>query len=418
MRPFSRVGSQSDWEHGTGLPFEKYDNQAMKKLFIILSVLGASFTLAAQTHFHEFSPKGKCDGPFTYSVAVPEGNWKVTVVLGAKKQAGSTVVRAESSRLMLEAVPTKKGEFVTKEFVLNRRDPEFGSDYVRLKKDVAEKMNWDDSLNFEFTGDAPCVKSISVEPASAITVFLFGDSTVCDYDGEPYASWGQMIPAFFGPEVAFANYAETGETTNSCISSKRFAKGLSQIKAGDYVFLEFGHNDEKQTRPGAGAWYYYSTNLKIMIDQIKAKGAHPVLLTPTQRRRWRDGALTESHGDFPEAMRVVASRESCPLIDLTRMTSAMYVAMGEKGSEALLTHLSAGSMPSLAKDLKDNTHFSPFGAYQTAKCVVQGINEGVQGLSMYIKEGWQKFNPSEPDSPQDFRWHTRPQNTYQKPRGN
>ena len=112
MRPFSRVGSQSDWEHGTGLPFEKYDNQAMKKLFIILSVLGASFTLAAQTHFHEFSPKGKCDGPFTYSVAVPEGNWKVTVVLGAKKQAGSTVVRAESSRLMLEAVPTKKGEFV------------------------------------------------------------------------------------------------------------------------------------------------------------------------------------------------------------------------------------------------------------------------------------------------------------------
>ena len=379
----------------------------MRIILLVLSLLSSSASLLAQTHYHEFDPKGRCDGPFTYSVAVPEGNWKVTVVLGAKKQSGSTVVRAESSRLMLETVPTKKGEFVTKEFVVNRRNPEFGSDFARLKKDVAEKMNWDDSLNFEFTGDVPCVKSIAIEPASAITVFLFGDSTVCDYDGEPYASWGQMIPAFFGPEVAFANYAETGETTNSCISSKRFAKGLSQVKEGDYVFLEFGHNDEKQTRPGSGAWYWYSTNLKIMIDQIKAKGAHPVLLTPTQRRRWKDGALTDSHGDFPEAMRTVASREGCPLIDLTEMTSALYIAMGEKGSEALLTHLPAGSMPGLDRDLKDNTHFSPYGAYETAKCVIRGIKDNVKGLSMHIKEGVQ-----------DFKWHTRPQNTYVKPRGN
>lgn len=379
----------------------------MKTLLLILSVLAVSFNLSAQTHFHEFDPKGRCEGPFTYSVAVPEGNWKVTVVLGAKKQAGSTVVRAESSRLMLEEVQTRKGEFVTKEFVVNRRDPEFGNDYARLKKDVAEKKNWDDSLNLEFTGNSPCVKSISIESASAITVFLFGDSTMCDYDGEPYASWGQMITAFFGPEVAFANYAETGETTNSCISSKRFDKGLSQVKPGDYVFLEFGHNDEKQTRPGSGAWYYYSTNLKIMIDQIKAKGAHPVLLTPTQRRRWKDGVLTDSHGDFPEAMRTVASREDCPLIDLTEMTSAMYIEMGEKGSEALLTHLPAGSMPGLDRTLKDNTHFSPFGAYETAKCVVRGIKEKVPGLYVFVKE-----------EEREFKWYARPQNTYVKPRGN
>ncbi|MBR5103294.1 MAG: rhamnogalacturonan acetylesterase [Bacteroidales bacterium] len=390
----------------------------MKSLSLLIISCLITLNVSAQTHFHEFDSKGRCDGPFTYSVSLPEGNYKVTVVFGAKKHPGSTIVRAESSRVMLDAVETDKGEFITETFAVNRRSPGFESDYVRLKSDVAAKLNWDDSLNFEFTGSAPCVKSISIEPADVVTVYLFGDSTVCDYDGEPYASWGQMIPAFFGPEVAFANYAETGETTNSCISSKRFAKGLSQVKAGDYVFLEFGHNDEKQTRPGSGAWYYYSTNLKIMIDQVKAKGAHPVLLTPTQRRRWKNGQLIDTHGEFPEAMRLVASREQCPLIDLTAMTTTMYIAMGEKGSEALLTHLPAGSLKGLDKDLKDNTHFSPFGAYETAKCVVQGIKDGIPGLSRYTKEGWVNFNPACPDAPESFMWYTRPKDTYQKPRGN
>lgn len=372
-----------------------------------------------ETIVHEFDPKTQDGTPFRWSVAVPEGNWTVSVVLGSKKHPASTAVRAESSRLMVEETETAKGKFETVTFTVNRRDPEYPGNYVRLKADVAEKLNWDDSLNLEFTGAAPYVQSVTVSPAvDAVTVFLFGDSTVCDYDGEPYASWGQMITAFFGPSVAFANYAETGETTNSCISSKRFEKGLSRMKAGDYVFLEFGHNDEKQTRPGSGAWYYYSTNLKIMIDQIKEKGAHPVLVTPTQRRRWKSGSVNGTHGEFPAAMKAVAEREGLPLIDLTAMTTAMYEAMGEKESEHLLTYLPAGALEGLTKDLKDNTHFSPFGAYEVSKCVIQGICDQVPELAACLAPGWTVFDPASPDTYETFKWYTRPFTTYKKPRGN
>lgn len=394
----------------------------MKNLLISIMALLCCGMLSAQSTepiVHEFDPKTQDGTPFRWSVAVPEGNWTVSVVIGSKKHPASTVVRAESSRLMVEETETAKGKFETVTFTVNRRDPEYPGNYVRLKADVAEKLNWDDSLNLEFTGAAPYVQSVTIAPAEdAVTVFLFGDSTVCDYDGEPYASWGQMITAFFGPSVAFANYAETGETTNSCISSKRFEKGLSRMKAGDYVFLEFGHNDEKQTRPGSGAWYYYSTNLKIMIDQIEKKGAHPVLVTPTQRRRWKAGRINDTHGEFPAAMKAVAERESLPVIDLTAMTTAMYEAMGEKASEALLTYLPAGALEGLDKDLKDNTHFCPFGAYEVAKCVIQGICDEVPALSSHLLPGWSGFDPAYPDVAETFKWNERPFTTYKKPRGN
>lgn len=394
----------------------------MKNLLISIMTLLCCGMLSAQsteTIVHEFDPKTQDGTPFRWSVAVPEGNWTVSVVIGSKKHPASTVVRAESSRLMVEETETARGKFETVTFTVNRRDPEYPGNYVRLKADVAEKLNWDDSLNLEFTGAAPYVQSVTIAPAEdAVTVFLFGDSTVCDYDGEPYASWGQMITAFFGPSVAFANYAETGETTNSCISSKRFEKGLSRMKAGDYVFLEFGHNDEKQTRPGSGAWYYYSTNLKIMIDQIEEKGAHPVLVTPTQRRRWKSGSVNDTHGEFPAAMKAVAEREGLPLIDLTAMTTAMYEAMGEKESEHLLTYLPAGALEGLTRDLKDNTHFSPFGAYEVSKCVIQGICEQVPELAACLAPGWTAFDPASPDTYETFKWYTRPFTTYKKPRGN
>ena len=393
-----------------------------KLLIFILTLLCCGILSAQeqQTVFHEFDQKVQDGTPFRWSAAVPEGNWTVSVTVGSKKHPSATTVRAESSRLMVKECKTAKGKFETVVFTLNRRDPEYPGNYCRLKPDVAEKLNWDDSLNIEFTGEAPYVQSVTIAPASdtTVTVFLFGDSTVCDYDGEPYASWGQMIPAFFGPSAAFANYAETGETTNSCISSKRFEKGLSQMKAGDYVFLEFGHNDEKQTRPGSGAWYYYTFNLKMMIDMIEDKGAHPVLVTPTQRRRWKAGKIQDSHGEFPLAMKTVAEREDVPLIDLTSMTTAMYEAMGEKASEALLTYLPAGALEGLTKDLKDNTHFCPFGAYETAKCVIQGICDEVPGLASHLTPGWTGFDPLHPDAPGTFKWYPRPFNTYQKPRGN
>ena len=219
--------------------------------------------------------------PFFLSVNVPDGNYKVTVTLGAKKQRGNTVVRAESRRLMLEDIETKKGEFKTYSFVVNKRNTEIwgterGSserkvvDRVRIKEREKTKLNWDNKLTLEVSGEQPACSSIRIEPAPASvpTVFLCGNSTVVDQDYEPWASWGQMIPRWFDDGVAIANYGESGETASTFIGAGRLKKILSLMKEGDYIFVEFGHNDQKQKFAGAGAWYNFSMCLKQFIDGL------------------------------------------------------------------------------------------------------------------------------------------------------
>ena len=137
-------------------------------------------------------PKAKSNAPFFYSVKVADGNYKVTVVLGSKKKAGKTVVRAENRRLMLDEVSTKKGEFKTYSFIVNKRSPYINAKMnVRIKPREKDYFTWDEKLTLEFTGAAPAVKSIKVEPAPAetTTVFLCCNSTVVDQFTEPYASW-------------------------------------------------------------------------------------------------------------------------------------------------------------------------------------------------------------------------------------
>lgn len=139
------------------------------------------------------APKAKSNAPFFYSVKVADGNYKVTVVLGSKKKAGKTVVRAENRRLMLDEVSTRKGEFKTFSFIVNKRSPYITDKMnVKIKPREKETFTWDEKLTLEFTGAAPAVKSIKVEPAPAetTTVFLCGNSTVVDQFTEPYASWG------------------------------------------------------------------------------------------------------------------------------------------------------------------------------------------------------------------------------------
>lgn len=211
------------------------------------------------------APKAKNNAPFFYSVKVADGNYKVTVVLGSKKKAGKTVVRAENRRLMLDEVSTKKGEFKTYSFIVNKRSPYITDKMnVKIKPREKETFTWDEKLTLEFTGAAPAVKSIRVEPAptETTTVFLCGNSTVVDQFTEPYASWGQMVTRWFGPEVAISNHAESGLTAGSFLASNRLDKILAMMKKGDYVICEFGHNDQKEKSAGSGAWYNFSYNLK------------------------------------------------------------------------------------------------------------------------------------------------------------
>ena len=367
------------------------------------------------------TPEEGSTAPFFFSVNVPDGNYKVTVRLGSKKRTGNTTVRAESRRMFINNLSTKKKEFVECSFLVNKRNTRINAtEEVRIKAREKGKLNWDDKLTLEFNGTAPACESITIEPAdsSVITVFLCGNSTVVDQDNEPWASWGQMIPAFFDKNVSIANYAESGESANTFIAAGRLKKALSQMKAGDYIFMEFGHNDQKQKGPGKGAYYSFMTSLKTFIDEARLRGAHPVLVTPTQRRSFdENGRIRDTHEDYPEAMRWLAAKENVPLIDLNEMTRTLYEAMGVEPSKRAFVHYPAGSYPGQEKALADNTHFNPYGAYEIARCIVEGIRLQVPTLAHYLKPV-ERFDPAQPDNPDAFHWDNSPFTEIEKPDGN
>ena len=366
-------------------------------------------------------PAKDSKSPFFFSVRVPDGNYKVTVRLGSRKQAGITTVRAESRRLFIESVPTKKKEFIERTFIVNKRNTHIdGNEYVRIKPREKRKLNWDDKLTLEFNGSVPVCESITIEPAdtTVTTVFLCGNSTVVDQDNEPWASWGQMIPYFFDTNVCIANYAESGESANTFIAAGRLKKALSQMKKGDYLFMEFGHNDQKQKGPGKGAYYSFMTSLKTFIDEARLRGAHPVLVTPTQRRSFDpDGHIRDTHEDYPEAIRWLAEKENVPLIDLNEMTRTLYEAMGVEPSKRAFVHYPAGSYPGQTQDFADNTHFNPYGAYEIARCIVEGLKTQVPDLARHLKP-FPTFDPAHPDNPDNFHWDDSPFTEIEKPDGN
>ena len=342
--------------------------------------------------------------PFYFSVKVPDGNYRVSVVLGGKKNSNTTV-RAEGRRLMMDHVTTKKvKDTETVEFVVNKRSPLISEGkVVKIKDREKGYLAWDDKLTLEFNGQLPAVKSIHIERVDVPTIYLCGNSTVVDQNNEPWASWGQMITRWFGPEVAISNHAESGLTARTFIGSFRLDKILSTLKKGDYVFVEFGHNDEKEKRPGDGAWYHYQYQLKIFVDEVRRKGADIVFCTPTQRRQFADDNKTikNTHGDFPAAMKMVAEKERVPLIDLNQMTKVLFETLGFEDSKRALVHYPAEMY---GRKLEDNTHFNPYGAYEVAKCVVMGMKQLQLPIVQYLRSDWQDFDPAQPDDWRTFQW--------------
>lgn len=366
------------------------------------------------------APTKKSNAPYFFSVKVPDGNYHVTVTLGSKKKAGNTSVRGESRRLFIENQPTKKGELKEYTFTINKRTPVIDEkERVRIKPREKSKLNWDNKLTLEFNGEAPACSKIVIKRVEDVpTIFLCGNSTVVDQDNEPWASWGQMIPRFFTDQVCFANYAESGESSNTFIGANRLKKALSQMKAGDYIFVEFGHNDEKQKKPGCGAWGHFIYNLKIYIDEARARGAYPVLVTPTQRRNFKNGKLVDTHGEFPAAVKFLAEKTGTPLIDLQQMTTVLYETLGVEDSKKALVHYPAGTWPGQTKDFADNTHFNPYGAYQIAKCVIEGIKKANLPLTQFLREDYPGYDPAQPDAFDAFHWNNSPFTEIEKPDGN
>ena len=390
-----------------------------KQILASMLVLALPMSMTAQSFEVDMSKQT----PNSYSVEVPDGNYKVTVVLGSKKKAAKTVVRAEARRLMVDEVATKKGEFKTVQFVVNKRSPKInGKMNVRVKPREKGTADWDDKLTIDFYGAAPAVKTLKIErDTTATTLFLCGNSTVVDQAHEPYASWGQMVPNWFGSDVAISNHAESGLTAGSFLAQNRLEKVLSMIKKGDYVICEFGHNDQKEKSAGAGAWYNFAYNLKTYIDKVRAKGGNIIFVTPTQRRRFDDAThskIQETHGDYPDAMRAVAKREGVPVIELHDMTRTFFEALGYENSKKSLVHYPANTFPNQPKELADNTHFNPYGAYEVSKMVVMGLKQINSPLVKSLRPEWKDYDPAHPDDYNKFVWYPSVDMDVTKPDGN
>jgi len=369
---------------------------------------------------------GKATAPFFISVNVPDGNYRVTVTLGSKKRAATTTVRCESRRLMIENLATRRGELVTRTFVVNKRNTEFIDEKGRpakvlLKKNEDGKLHWDERLTIEVNGDAPAIQSIRIERDTVVpTLYLCGNSTVVDQSNEPWASWGQMVPRFLTDQLSVANYAESGLAAASFLAQNRWAKIYSLLKKGDYVILEFGHNDQKaDDRPGNGAYYAFSHQVKQILDQCRQKGATFILCTPTMRRAFQGDTVMATHKDYPAAVRDIARREHLLCIDLQQMTKVFYEAMGPEKSTQAFVHYPANTWPDQPKALADNTHFNPYGAYEIAKMVVEGIlGSDLEDLKQRISPDFVRFNPAQPDPVESFHWNVSPFVNMTKPDGN
>ncbi|MBS1794420.1 MAG: hypothetical protein JSS81_11230 [Acidobacteria bacterium] len=224
----------------------------------------------------------------------------------------------------------------------------------------------------------------------SITVYLAGDSTMAQKtdDRRPETGWGEYLQNQLDDRrVRVENHAQNGRSTKSFINEGRWQAIVDKLKKGDYVFIEFGHNDEKLDKPdvGAAAGTDYRNNLIRFIADVRAKKAFPVLLTPVMRRRFDEkGEFYDTHGEYPDVVRKVAAEYKVPLIDMHRKSESIIKSLGVEDSKKLFLILRPKENPNYPDGVEDNTHFSAFGAEQMARAAADGIREAKIKLAKYL----------------------------------
>lgn len=223
-----------------------------------------------------------------------------------------------------------------------------------------------------------------------VTIFLAGDSTCAAKlpEKRPETGWGEMLGDHFkSGKVVIENRAMNGRSTKTFISEGRWQKIVDELKKGDFVFVQFGHNDsskdkgERYTAPED-----YKKNLIKFIDDVRAKGGNPVLLTPVMRRRFdKDGKFYDTHGEYPGIVRTIAHEYKVPLIDMHKLSEAVVVSYAVEGSKKLFLQLKPGENPNYPNGIDDNTHFSPLGAEEMARLVVEGIRKNKLKIKNYLR---------------------------------
>jgi lysophospholipase L1-like esterase len=328
--------------------------------------------------------------PFFFSVAVPEGNYRVTLSLGDPQGTSDTTIRTESGHINAVDLKTTPGEFITRTFYANVRRPELpppprnapgGSIVHMFLPGEAEARCWDEKLTIEFNGTRPSLRAIEIVKDDRVpTIFMAGDSTVGDPRRGPGGNWPTQICQFFKPEIVVCNSAEGGETTKSFITGYRFDKVLSQMKAGDFFLIQFGHNDSKPQWPQSYTEpeTSFKAYLGVFIAETRRRGATPVLVTPMERRSNGDTV-----GPWARAMREVAAEQKVALIDQWAASKQLWTALGENVGSAF----------------NDQTHLSGYGGYLLAKLMVAGIPQNVPALARFIVDDFIAMSPAHPEPP-------------------
>ncbi|MFF6883958.1 rhamnogalacturonan acetylesterase [Streptomyces sp. NPDC012421] len=334
----------------------------MKRTVVLAASLLALLAATAPATAHARTPYGQgldhC-APVAGSTALachldlPPGTYDVTVTLGGAT-AGATAISGESRRALLAETPTRAGERLRRSFTVDVRDPE----------GEPTGPAGSPGLDLLLGGAAPSVESLRVTPAPRATrLLLIGDSTVCDQPGDPYAGWGQRLPAHLKRGVAVANHADSGESTVTFLSNPAlFDRVEAAIRPGDPVLIQLAHNDKQTDAAG------YRANLTTLVERVRARGGEPALVTPIVRRWFSaDGTLDNDIAllvnglgvDHPAEIRSLAATLATPLIDLTALTRARVEQLGPEASKALY----------LTAEKRDNTHTSLQGATEYAALV-------------------------------------------------
>lgn len=356
---------------------------------------------------------------FLFSVAVPEGIYDVTVGLGGVAEPATVSVKAEAARLMLHDVPVAADSVERRTFTVAVKSPRLASGSTLKLKPSQPPLNWDDKLTLEFNGPAPAVAFVEIAPAKdPVTVFIAGDSTVTDQAGSIYSGWGQVIPRFFQPGVAVFNNAQSGDSLRS------FRGGLldqiwERAKPGDYLFIQFGHNDQKDKSEGAGPFTTYKQFLVEYVAKARELHMKPVLVTSMERRRFKNGKAEPTLADYAEAVRQVGKEQNVPVIDLNAASLKLYDALGEKRTERAFVHYAAGTAPDGRPEaMSDNTHFDNYGAHQLARVIATGIHELKLDLAGRLATDFKPFDPSKPDDIDTLAYPRSPAQRVAKPEGN
>jgi len=222
-----------------------------------------------------------------------------------------------------------------------------------------------------------------------ITIYLIGDSTlsvkaIADY---PETGWGMPFAHFFDETVRIDNRAMNGRSTASFLTENRWQPVIDSLRPGDYVLIQFGHNDEVKTKKTYTTESEFQTNLLRYVNETRARKAHPVLITPVARRKFNAaGELADTHVVYAELVRTVAREQAVPLIDLDRQSQALLRQLGPDASKLVFNHLAPGEHPNYPSGRADDTHFNELGARRMAELVLASLRPLAPDLTARLRK--------------------------------